>query len=227
MSDPFELIRLANPIPDPGQMPDEPVSPAEEALMEGIIGMKVDGSRVGTSGRKIALIAAAMLVLGAGAAGAAALFRGGNLDPAPFSGDGWQLIVGEEANDEAGTSYKVCHTFAPAEGLDETTGFGPSGCVTWPEDAPTDSTFIDVVPVGTPEGTVLFVDLSTGGFDVISTTTDGGETIEVEPFTMQGSGKRFAVVELPAGTRSATVALLDGDGAVVESRTVVVSPDPA
>ena len=224
MKDPFERIRVANPVPDPDRMPDDPESPAAKALMEQIIAMNTTGSRTGRLAKRIALIAAAILVLGAAAA-AATVFRGGNVEPSPFSGDGWQLIVGEEANNESGTSYKVCHTFAPAEGLEASNGFGPSGCVTWPPEDPPNSIILDVVPVETAEGSVLFVDLSAEAFDTISTTTDGGETIDVEPFTMPQSGKQFAVVELPTGTRSATVQLLRR-GTVIESRKVVVVPDP-
>lgn len=220
-SDPFELIRLANPIPDPDRMPDEPDMASAEALVEEIIGMNNTGSRTrnrGTRLRRTLLAAATILLLGATAA-IGGVFEGGNLDEPPFSGNGWQLIVGEEANGENATSWKVCHKFAPGEGPKEANGFGPSGCVTWPNDA-TDTIIMDAIPLTTPDGQdLLFVDLTGEQFDTVSVVLDDSSTIEVAPFAMPGSGKQFAVVELPAGANTANVQLLS-DGTVIEDRTV-------
>jgi hypothetical protein len=55
-------------------------------------------------------------------------------------------------------------------------------------------------------------------------TTDARKTIEVAPFRMPQSRKQFAVVELPAATRSVTVDLLDDSGAVIEDRSVRIGP---
>lgn len=70
-SDPFELIRLANPVPDPDRMPDEPDTASAEALVEEIIGMHNTGSKTGNKARRLRrtlLAAATILMLGATAA---------------------------------------------------------------------------------------------------------------------------------------------------------------
>lgn len=170
--------------------------------------------------RRMVLSVAGLLVVTAAAA-AATVFGEGTLDPSPISGDSWQLILGEGENGTTGT-YKVCHGFAPAEGPEDGNGFGPSGCVTWPPDAPPDGVILDAVPVETSDGMVLFLDLSDKSFDTVSTITDAGETIETEPFRMPQSGKQFAVVELPGGTDSVKVEIL-GNGVVIETRKVRVS----
>ena len=171
--------------------------------------------------RRMVLSVGALLIVTAAAA-AATVFGEGTLDPSPISGDSWQLIVGEGENGATGT-YKVCHGFAPAKGLEDGNGFGPSACVTWPPDAPSDAVILDAIPVETPGGMVLFVDLSDETFDTVSTTTNAGETIEVDPFRMPQSGKQFAVVELPSGTDSVKVELLRNGGDVVETRRVRIS----
>lgn len=146
----------------------------------------------------------------------------GNLDTPPFSGDGWQLIVGEGPNPPTDT-YKVCHSFAPASGPNEANGFGPSGCVTWPDDA-TDTIIMDAIPFTTPDGQILlFVDLTADSFDTVSVVLDDGSTRDVAPFAMPQSGKQFAVVELPADTNTIEIQLLDED-TMVESRTIDIEP---
>jgi hypothetical protein len=220
--DPFDLIRRANPVPDPERAGTDLGIPAA-TLMEEIITMGNHGSVGRRTRKRITLIAAALLVVTATAAGAAA-FRDGLLDVPPFSGEHWQLIVGEEANGDTGT-YKVCHRFAPAEEPDDGNGFGPSGCVTWPSDAAPGRIIIDAVPVETLDGTLLFLDLSATPVGSVSTVTDAGQRVEVEPFAMPQSRKQFAVVELPAGTRSVTVRLVGGDGAVLEHRSVRIPGD--
>jgi hypothetical protein len=218
--DPFDVIRRANPAPRRSRTGTD-LGPRETRLMEEIMTM---GDRASTGRRtrkRMPLIAAALLVVTATAAGAA-VFGDGLVDTPPFSGDHWQLIVGEDANGDTGT-YKVCHRFAPAKAPDEGNGFGPSGCVTWPPNAPTERIIIDAVPVETPDGPLLFLDLSSTPFETVSTTTDGGHRADVQPFRMPQSGKQFAVVELPASTRSVTVRLLDRDGTLVEHRSVRIA----
>ncbi|MEX1005439.1 MAG: hypothetical protein WD156_08725 [Acidimicrobiia bacterium] len=219
MSDPFELIRLANPVPDPDRMPDEPDMASSEALVEEIIGMNNTGSKTRTRAKRLrrTLLAAATMVLLGATAAIGGVFESGNLDEPPFSGDGWQLIVGQEANNELATSWKVCHKFSPDEGPDEANGFGPSGCVTWPDDA-TDTIIMDAIAFTTPDGQhLLFVDLTGELFDTVSVVLDDSPTVEVAPFAIPGSGKQFAVIELPAGADTAEVQLLN-DGEVIERR---------
>lgn len=214
--------RRANPV-HPDAFDGVATSTAGREMLQTIIHSETTPARVTQRlrVRRIALSVAALLVVTAAAA-AATVFGEGNLDPSPISGDGWQLVLGEGENGKTGT-YKVCHTFAPAEGLEMANGLGPSGCVTWPPDVPPDAVILDAVPVETPGGMVLFVDLSAETFDTVSTTTNAGETIEVEPFRMPQSGKQFAVVELPGGTDSVRVDLLGDGGRVLESRKVRIS----
>lgn len=218
-SDPFELIRLANPVPDPDRMPDEPDMASAEALVEEIIGMDNTGSRTRNRARKLRrtlLAAAAILVLGATAAIGGAFE--GEVEPAEFSGDGWQLIVGQSPNGENATSYKICYVFQPPERT-EANGFGPTGCVIWPDDA-TDTIIMDAIPFATPGGKpLLFVDLTSETIDTVSVVLDEGSTVEVAPYALPGMGKQYAVVELPSGVTTADIRLIR-DGAVVESRTV-------
>lgn len=214
--------RRANPV-HPDAFGGVASSPAGREMLQAIVDSETMPAHAAQRPRvrRIVLTVAALLIVTAAAA-AATVFGEGNLDPSPVSGDGWQLILGEGENGTTGT-YKVCHTFAPAEGLEMANGFGPSGCVTWPPDVPPDAVILDAVPVETPGGMVLFVDLSDETFDTVSTTTDTGETVEVDPFRMPQSGKRFAVVELPGGTNSVEVELLGNGGDVIESRRVRVS----
>lgn len=53
----------------------------------------------------------------------------------------------------------------------------------------------------------------------MSVVLDDGSTVEVAPFAIPGSGKQFAVIELPAGADTADVQPLK-DGAVIERRDV-------
>jgi len=230
-SDPFKLIRMANPVPDPDRMPDEAEMASAEVLVEEIIAMNVKESRTRTRTKRLRrtlLAAAAILVVGASAA-IGGSFQG-SIEPAEFSGDGWQLIVAQGPNPKApdgdpatATSWKVCHSWAPGAGTaTEANGFGPTGCVTWPDDA-TDTIIMDAVWFETPDGKPLvFVDLTSEMFDTVSVVFDNGSIVDVTPFVLPTTGKKFAVVEVPVGAATADVRLLD-DGTVVESRTVVIA----
>ena len=171
--------------------------------------------------KRTMLAAGAILVLGASAAIAGA-FRSGMLDAPPYAGDGWQLIVGEEANPDSGT-WKVCHRWGPSdEPATDANGFGPAGCVNWPDDA-TDTIIMDAIAFTTPYGNetdLLFVDLTADAVDTVVVTLEDGSTIDTVPFVMPQSGKQFAVLELPAGVRAIEVRLLE-NGEVVESRTTI------
>ena len=215
-SDPFELIRLANPVPNPDLMPDEPDAASVEALVEEIIGMTDTRSRTRAKRLRRTLVAAATILLLGATAAIGGVFGGGNLPEPAFSGAGWQLIVGQEANGDDATSWKICHRFAPDDPT-ETNGFGPSGCVTWPDDA-TDTIIMDAVTFTTPNGSdLLFVDLTAQPFDTVVVVLDDGSTVDVAPFAMPGTRKQFAVAELPAGTDPTEVHLLE-DGTVIEVR---------
>jgi hypothetical protein len=207
-------------------MPDEPDMASAEALAEEIIGMDNTGSRTRTRVKRLRrtlLAAAAILVLGATAAIGGAFE--GEMQPEEFSGDGWSLIVGQGPNPTSpdgdpasATSWKVCHSFGPPERT-EANGFGPAGCVTWPNDA-TDTIVMDAIWFETPDGkSLLFVDLTSEAFDTVSAVFDNGSTVEVAPFVMPTTQKQFAVVEVPTGARTADLRILD-DGDVLESRTV-------
>lgn len=90
--DPVDLIRDRNPVPDAHQLPDGPNSASTEALFEEIIGMedqKISHIRRPRLGRVTAL-AAAFLVVSAGAAIAAGVF-----DPDPAD-----VATIEEAGEE-------------------------------------------------------------------------------------------------------------------------------
>lgn len=220
--DPFELIRDRNPVPDAHQLPDGPKSASAEALFEEIIGMTDTRSKTRPRGsKKVVLLAAAILVLGATAA-VAAIFGEGNLPEPAFSGDTWALIVGEGANDEAGTVYKVCHHFAQPEGSNEANGLGTAGCEVVSLSSSADSVFVEIVPaVGTPAGVVLFVDLTIEPVAMVSVLLDDGSVIEVAPLRMPQSGKQFAAIEIADdATQSVTVRALDSEGNVMESREV-------
>jgi hypothetical protein len=171
--------------------------------------------------RRTALAAGALVVLTASAAIAGA-FRSGNLETPPYAGDGWQLIVGEEANGDSG-SFKVCHKWAPTdEAPNEANGFGPSGCVTWPDDA-TETIIMDAISFNTPHGSesaLVFVDLTAEPVDTVVAILDDGSQVETAPFVMPQTSKQFAVLELPVGTSAAEIQLLK-DGDVVESRTSI------
>jgi hypothetical protein len=227
-SDPFELIRLANPIPDPDRMPDEPDMASTEALVEEIIGMTNTGSRTRTRTKRLrrTLLATATIVVVGASVAIGGSFQG-TMEPAEFSGDGWQLIVGQAPNPKGpepdpatAENWKVCHSWAPGAGTaTDANGFGPSGCVTWPDDA-TETIIMDSVWFETPDGKPLvFVDLTSEDFDTVSAVFDNGSTVDVAPFVMPTTQKKFAVVEVPAGASSADVRILD-DGTLLESRTV-------
>lgn len=136
------------------------------------------------------------------------------LNPPQLSGDTWQLIVGEGPNPPQ-DSYKVCHRFAPAERANEANGFGPTGCVTWPDDD-NGSIIRDVVEVETPTGeTVLFIDLSEG-VQSVSINVPGSEPIDVDPYTLSESDKQYAVVEMPDGATPTSVEAVGSTGSVID-----------
>jgi hypothetical protein len=91
-SDPVELIRTTNPVPDAHQLPDD-AQASFEALFEEIIGMEhqepttTGGHRRPRIGR-IAALAAAFVILTAGVAIAAGLFNPDPADVATIEDDG-------------------------------------------------------------------------------------------------------------------------------------------
>ncbi len=96
--DPVELIRDHNPVPDAHQLPDEPNSASAEALFEAIIGMQDNTpipirtpsrSKIG----RIAALAAAFLVVSAGAAVAAGVFSPDPEDVATIEEEGEQRAL--------------------------------------------------------------------------------------------------------------------------------------
>lgn len=232
--DPIDLIRDRNPVPGAHQLPDGPESASTEALFEEIIGMDQTTTRTNRRpGRRVLLIAAAIVALSAVAAGTIALGNGMLAEPTftgetTWDGDTWALNVGEAANDDLGTVFKVCHTFSPVEGATDGNGYGTSGCeVVSIHDEP-DSVFVEIVPaIEAPDEVVVFVDMSTTPVATVSALLDDGSTVDVTPFRMPLSGKQFATIEIPDTARRVTVRAIDEAGNVIESQTLTdLTPTP-
>ncbi len=169
--------------------------------------------------RRWAIPLAVVTVLGTAAAGWEAL-RGGNLDFPPFSGESWELIVGEETNGDG--TYKVCYRFqSPNETPNDGNGLGRGGCTTSPDVSRTDRVILEVQSaLQTPNGTVIFIGLSQQRVAKLIVTADGGSAVEVAPFAMPQSGKQLAAVELLGPATSVRVEALDDQGTVLETQVL-------
>ena len=217
--DPVELVRSANPVPN-DQLPD---ASSPTATFEEIMIMKTNTPAtpvVRKRPRRVALVAAALIGLTATAAAAIAL-PGGDLDEPAFSGDNWELIVGEAANGDSGT-FKVCHTFVPADDPEtEVNGLGTSGCSNWPSATQPDAVILDaVVAIRSADSVVVFVDLGSEPVEAVAVVLEDGSRFDVSPFVMPQSRKQFAVIDLPGGAAVATVEAIGAGGAVLDSNGV-------
>ncbi len=152
-------------------------------------------------------------------------FDEGNLAEPAFSGDGWQLTVGEGVNGDTGT-FKVCHTFGPGEeGAPQDGGSVVSGCSDWPSANQPDVVIVHAQPgIVFDDRVVLFVDLGTVPVDRIIISQEDGSAVEVAPFVMPRSHKQFAVVELPAGPTDVTIDAVAGDGTILDTRDLSYVP---
>jgi hypothetical protein len=220
--DPVELIRSANPVPNHDHQLE---AVSSDTIFEEIMKTKTDTPTVPAlrkRPRRVVLIAAALITLMATAAAAVALNSGGNLEEPAFSGENWDLIVGEGANGDSGT-FKVCHQFVPAdEPQTEANGLGTSGCSVWPSATQPDAVIIDaLIAIRTASSVVVFVDLGTVPIATVSALLDDGSRVDVSPFTMPQSRKQFAVIELPGGTASATLQAIGNDGTILEADELV------
>ena len=221
--DPVQLIRSANPVPH-GQLPD---ASSPEATFKEILMMRTNtpaARRLRRRPGRVAVAAAVLIVLTATAAAAIA-FRSGNLEEPAFSGDGWELIVGEDSNGESGT-FKVCHQFVPADGLlaERETAFGPSGCSDWPSVLQPDVIIVDaVVAIDDADSVVIFVDLGTVPITSLVALLADGTQRDVTPFTMPQSRKQFAVVELPGGSTAVSLEAIGASGQILDTNEVLVS----
>lgn len=229
--DAIELMKLANPVPDPERVPEGPASASAQALLEGILDMDQRRASIGSHRRRTAVIlAAAIIVAGAGAAWA--YTAGGMFSDPAFYGETWKLTVGQDRNGPEGDTYKVCHVFERREGATMGNGFGVAGCGDWPAagDTTRASAIIEVVPaLQTPEEIVLFIDLTPTPIGMVLVDADVGSPVEVQPYRMPITGKQYAVAELPRRARRATIRLLDHDGTTLQTQRVEdlsVAPAP-
>lgn len=144
----------------------------------------------------------------------------GPFEATPFSGETWQFYVAEDANPGSDT-YKVCYSFSAPGERTEASGLGSSGCGNAvPNDTGHDTGhyFVSLGPAIDIEGAVVFlVDLSPNPVAKVRIIGSGGDVIEIAPFRMPGSGKQFAVVELPHHRAPVTVEVLDESGTVLDT----------
>ncbi|MEM9464271.1 MAG: hypothetical protein AAGA90_02805 [Actinomycetota bacterium] len=147
---------------------------------------------------------------------------GGFLDQPIFSGQGWQLDVGEERNPPTDT-YKVCHSLR-SSGDGTADGLNLSGCGNWPDPDRMDQYILDAVATLLPDGSgaVVFVDLGILDIDRVIVTADGIEIASTTPFAMPQSQKQFAAVELAEGTNTAIVRVVDPAGALLDETGIQV-----
>lgn len=146
---------------------------------------------------------------------------GGNLEEPAFSGDTWELIVGEDANGDSGT-FKVCHAFFPAdEPPTQANGLDTSGCSDWPSATHRDVIIVDAVSaLRTADAVVLFVDLGVVPVETVVALLADGTGLEVTPFTMPQSRKQFAVIEIPDNAAAIALQAIGPDGTVLDTRDI-------
>ncbi|HEV2070209.1 MAG TPA: hypothetical protein VGR26_10480 [Acidimicrobiales bacterium] len=165
-------------------------------------------------------VIATVAVLTTAAAGWAVIPQGGNLPTPPFSGETWQLTVGEDSNGDG--TYKVCRGFWPAGApANDGNGLGGGDCETSPVEVPEGKVVSDVVPgVRTETGIVLLVDLTKRPVTKVVIETDRGESFEIAPFAMPDSGEQFVAVELPGDTTGVSVSAFDTEGRVIDGQSL-------
>ena len=142
----------------------------------------------------------------------------GGFEAVPFSGETWRFTVSEEINPSAGT-YEVCFGLDPVGEASETSAVGSPWCDDWPKSDPRIAPYLLGVHYALPSDTsfVIVVELNDQPVDRVAIT---GEDIDetVTPFTLPGSGKQFAVVEVPQSDGTIAIAALDQQGAVLDQQ---------
>lgn len=150
----------------------------------------------------------------------------GDFEDVPFNGETWQFTVTEEINSSVGTN-EVCFSLEPLGAAANTAVVGPPWCDDWPKSDPRIAPYLLGVHYGLPSNTsfVIVVELNDQPVDRITVTGDGVDET-VTPFTLPGSGKQFAVVEVPQSDGTITVAALDQTGAVLDQQEGIGRMDP-
>lgn len=142
----------------------------------------------------------------------------GRFGAVPFSGETWQFTVTEEVNPSDGT-YEVCFVLNPIGGASDSLSVGSPWCDTWPKSDPRIAPYLLGVHHGlaTDSTYVMVVELNDQPVDRVTVTGDGVDET-VAPFTLPGSAKQFAAVEVPQSEGTVTVAALDQTGAVLDQQ---------
>lgn len=221
MKDELRLLREARPHVRPPS--SRVVESARSDLMATITNHNERPSRGPKGPRRKRLrtgVLATVGVLTTAAAGWAVIPQGRNLPTPPFSGETWELTVGEESNGDG--TYKVCRAFWPAGApANDGNGLGGGGCETSPVEVPEGQVISDVVPaVRTEKGIVLLVDLTKRPVTKVVIETDGGESFEIAPFAMPDSGEQFVAVELPGDTTEVSVSAFDTEGHFIDGQSL-------
>lgn len=143
----------------------------------------------------------------------------------PFTGETWQFTVTEEMNPSLGT-YEVCFGLDPVGGALNEGAFGSPWCDDWPKSDSRLAAYLMGVHHTAPSDTsvVLVVELNDQPVDQV---TIGGDGIDetVTPFVLPGSGKQFAVVEVPQTAGMLTVEALDQTGTVLDQQDGICGGD--
>ncbi len=154
------------------------------------------------------------------AASWAVLSGGRNLDDPAFTGDTWQLIVGEGSNGDG--TFKVCRSFFPPDsreiGLDS--AMGDSGCEVSPIGTPNQAITAIIPALATRSEIVLFVDLTKLPVAEVVIETDTGEAQSITPFVMPQSREQVAAAEIPDTSRTVSVAAYDEQGNLLQTETI-------
>jgi len=134
----------------------------------------------------------------------------------PFRGETWQFAVTEEISPSDGT-YEVCFALNPTSDTSDASWASTPWCDDWPKSDPRLSSHLLGVHHGlaTETSYVMVVELNVEPVDRVSISGEGTDTT-VEPFALPGSGKQFAVVEVPQAEATVTVSALNQFGAVLD-----------
>lgn len=134
----------------------------------------------------------------------------------PFRGETWQFAVTEEVSPSDGT-YEVCFALNPTGDTSDASWASTPWCDDWPKDDPRIARDLLGVHHGPATDTsyVMVVDMNVEPVDRVSIRGEGIDTT-VEPFALPGSGKQFAVVEVPQAEGTVTVSALNQAGAVLD-----------
>lgn len=209
-----ELTWVSDLRPDVPPPSAQVVQSARSELMATIVTETMPTGTTRDRRRKLLVRGAlvSLCVVATAAAGWAVIPRGGNLSSPPFSGDSWELTVGEESNGNG--TFKVCRSFTPVgEDLQMNNSLGGAACETSPANAPKDDVITDVVRAFTTKtGTVVLVDLTKYPVSTVTIETDAGMSQDISPFAMPESREQFVAVEVVAEVRTIVVTAYDDAG---------------